>query len=293
VAYYQWVRARSVIDVAKAALKDQQAHLADVATLRAAGMATEADVLQREAAVASAELQLASTERLATLAEAQLRLIIGANADERLLIGERLDVATPESATAELPQRATPSRRCELAALTAASQAEQRAATAEAAAGLPSLVLLGQALYANPNPRYVPPEEKWLGTWAVGAQLTWSPNDWFTGAAAARGAEARAAEHEARRREVEQAITLEITDASTELSTARTALKTADRQLAAASRALENAREAFRAGRFTSTALSDIETEVTRARLARLNARADYRIARVRLAAALGAGGGC
>ena len=47
-------------------------------------------------------------------------------------------------------------------------------------------------------------------------------------------------------------------------------------------------RELFNNGRGTSTTLTDAESDLTRARLTLLNARADARIARIRLDHALG-----
>ncbi|HEX4447589.1 MAG TPA: TolC family protein, partial [Polyangiaceae bacterium] len=60
------------------------------------------------------------------------------------------------------------------------------------------------------------------------------------------------------------------------------------RQLASAEEAYRVQRELFINGRGTSTTLTDAESDLTRARLTLLNARADARIARIRLDHALG-----
>ena len=60
------------------------------------------------------------------------------------------------------------------------------------------------------------------------------------------------------------------------------------RELASAEEAYRVQRELFNNGRGTSTTLTDAESDLTRARLKLLNAKADARTARIRLEHALG-----
>lgn len=153
---------------------------------------------------------------------------------------------------------------------------------------MPALALFGDAVYANPNVRRFPQRDEWFGTWAVGAQLTWSPNDVVLGGAGRRGAEARAAELEARQAALRDAIELEVTQAYHAAREADAAVGTIQRQLASAREAFRVAQALFASGRATATQVREAETAFTRARLEALHARASAKTSRVQLEYAVG-----
>ena len=129
---------------------------------------------------------------------------------------------------------------------------------------------------------------EWFGTWALGAQLTWTPNDTLNALAGARDVEARVANAEQQKNVVRDGVELEVTQAFQGVKEADFAMDSSKRQLASAEEAYRVARELFVNGRATSSMLTDAETELTRARLEQLNARIEARTARVRLEHALG-----
>jgi outer membrane protein TolC len=92
----------------------------------------------------------------------------------------------------------------------------------------------------------------------------------------------------AQRKQIEDGLALEVTQAFQAIREADVAMDTSRRQVQSAQEAYRVARELFNAGRATSTTLTDAETDLTRARLEVLNARVDARVARVRLEHAVG-----
>ena len=100
--------------------------------------------------------------------------------------------------------------------------------------------------------------------------------------------EARVAQLRAQRKQIEDGLALEVTQAFQAIREADVAMDTSRRQVQSAQEAYRVARELFNAGRATSTTLTDAETDLTRARLEVLNARVDARVARVRLEHAVG-----
>ena len=86
-----------------------------------------------------------------------------------------------------------------------------------------------------------------------------------------------------------QGIELEVIQAHQSMSEARASLATSAREVSSAEEAYRVAHELYVNGRATSTLLTDAETELTRARLDRLNALADSYVARVRFEHATGA----
>ena len=84
------------------------------------------------------------------------------------------------------------------------------------------------------------------------------------------------------------AVEIEVQQDWQDVREADFAIDSSTRQLASAEEAYRVQRELFNNGRGTSATLTDAETDLTRARLTLLNAKADARIARIRLDHALG-----
>jgi outer membrane protein TolC len=289
VAYYTWLRARGAVIVAVQALNDQKTHLRDARNQFTVGNASKADVLRAETAAASAELVLERAKNLADVSEKQLRVAIHAGDDEVTLPGEDLEtpIAPVQGNVKQLTLEALTARPEVKSADANAAAAREQAAAARAGR-YPSLSAFADAIEANPNPRYFPATQVWNGTWDVGAQLTWSPNDVPLASGSAADAESRAAVIQANKNNVRDGIEVEVTQTWQDVRVADFAIDASTRELASAEEAYRVARELFNNGRGTSTTLTDAETDLTRARLDLLNAKADVRIAHIRLTHALG-----
>ncbi len=289
IAYYNWLRARGSVVVAKLALEDQKTHLADTKNLLDAGKASKVDVLRGETGVAAAELAVEQATHFAELGEAQVRVAIHAKDDESLALGETVEGELPAyGGTLTALVGEGQAGRLEIKSLDATSDALHSQATVVRAGAYPQLSAVGNVTYANPNQRLIPPQDKWFPTWDVSLQLTWSPNDVLTARANGADIESKAVQLEAQKQAVRDGIQLEVTQAFQAVQEADFSLRSTDKQLVSAREAVRVARELFKAGLVTSTTLTDAETELTRARLQSLNAHVDARIARVRLDHALG-----
>jgi outer membrane protein TolC len=289
VAYYGWLTARASEVVAQATLELQKTLVQDAKNQFAAGNASRADVLQAESSVAAAELTVERAKNLSKLTERQVRIAIHAPEDEKLAPGEDFEAALPplNGNLAELVREAGVSR-YEVKSIDANAESAVAQARASRGGRLPSVSGFGDVTYANPNPRQFPPEEKWFPTWAVGAQLVWSPSDVLIAGANGREADARAAQLVAQKGLVRDGIDLEVTQAWQTVKEAEVATETTKRQLESAAEAYRVARELFTHGRATATQVREAETAFTRARLESLNARAQARMGRVRLEHAVG-----
>ncbi len=289
LAYYNWLRARGAGIVAKQALEAAKTHREDAKNQLAAGNASRADVLRAETAVAGAELTVERTKNLRDLTQKQVAIAIHGKEDEDLAPGDGIE-GEPPPFVGSLPQLVAEakSNRYEIRSIDVNAAVAKKQAAALRGAAYPNLSAFGSAVYANPNPRRVPQADEWFGTWALGAQVTWSPNDTYTALAGTREIEARLANVEQQRNAVRDGIELEVTQSFQGVREADFAIDSSKRQLASAEEAYRVARELFVNGRATSTTLTDAETDLTRARLEQLNARIEARTARIRLEHALG-----
>jgi outer membrane protein TolC len=289
IAYFTWLRARGAVKVAEQNLAVAQAHLKDAQNQFAVGNASKADVLRAETQVASASLLVERAKSGVVITERQVRVATHAKEEEKLEPGESLDTSLPAQ-----PQDVrglvaeAMGARPEIKSIDKNAEATRKLADVQRANRYPSLSGFGDVTYANPNQRRFPQRDEWFPTWAVGAQITWSPNDVVSAGPLAADVEARAAALDAQKNTIRDGVELEVTQAYQAVIEADTAITTTTQQLASAEEGYRVARELFNAGRGTATTLIDAETALAQTRFDHLQARVDARLARIRLDHAIG-----
>ena len=289
VAYFTWLRARGAVNIAVQSLGVAQAHLKDAQNQFTVGNASKADVLRAETQVAAAELAVERANSGVVLTERQIRVAIHAKEEDNLAPGDPLDAQLPAlSKDVKAMVSEAHGARPEMKSIDKNAEAARKQADVFRAGKYPVLSGFGDVTYANPNPRRFPQADEWFPTWSVGAQVTWSPNDFFLAGPNAGDAEARAAALDAQRQAVRDGIEIEVISAYQAAIEAEAAMASTARQLDSALEGYRVARELFNNGRGTATTLIDAEIVLAQTRFDQLNARVDARIARIRLDHALG-----
>jgi outer membrane protein TolC len=287
--YYEWVRAKLQVLVAQRQLLQIQKTLEQVRALAEVQRLSRADLLRVESQEADAEQLVDRAENLAQLREEQLRLAIGAS-NEPLAIGEdiRTEVAAGTAGALDELMTTAKQRRLEFKAIDTGLRAKDAQRDAEQANLLPRLSAFGVADYADPNQRVFPQSDKFSFTWQVGAQLTWTLDDALIARTTQRRLSAEASELRADRANLELGTRIEVLAAQQEVTIAQHALVTTQKGLVAAQEGYRVRKELLNADRATAVELVDAETDLTRSRIAALNARVDLRLARSQLDHALG-----
>jgi outer membrane protein len=290
VAYYEWVRARLQAVIAERQLAQVDRTLEQVSALAEVQRASRADLLRVQAQRAQAELAVAQTRQLVVLREDQLRILIGAKADESFAIGEdvRAELEVPAIEAAPALADAAMGRRLEAKALDVAIDALGYQKKTNLADRLPRLDAFASANYDNPNQRIFLGSDEFNGTWAVGAQLSWKLND-FLGAGPTEDAQdAQVQQLLADRERLTYGVRTEVLATRQSVDLAQQSLATTAQGLSAAEESYRVRKELLAAERATIVELVDAETELTRARIAAIDARIDLRIALARLRHAAG-----
>jgi outer membrane protein len=279
--YWGWVRVRLAGRVAEQARAQASAHLDDARRLREAGVGIEADVARAEAQLAAMEELVLTTAHLESAVTDRLRTILHGEATPDA-IGEALpDHALETGALEDDVARAT-AQRAELTAVDAQIAALEAQRLLTDAPLVPRVDLVGEVLVANPNPRFVPQQERFDPTWAVGAQVSFQLVDALSVDPARRALEARIASARESRALLTEGIRAEVVDARRQLADAETALASRTARIASAERTLRLASEIFREGRGTGLAVIDAETLLVSTRLSLLEARIDLALASAR-----------
>jgi outer membrane protein TolC len=290
LAYYEWVRAKLQVLISKRQLVQVQKTLDQVRALAEVQRLSRADLLRVESQEAEAEQVADQLENLSQLREEQLRLLIGAAANDPLTVGEdiRADVAGTSAAALDALVSTAKRQRLEFKAIDTGIEAKERQRAAERANLWPRLSAFAVADYANPNQRVFPQEDEFKLTWSIGAQLTWALNDALLSRTSDHRIRAEADELRADRENLERGTRIEVLAAQQAVVIAQHALATSQKGLTAAEEGYRVRKELLNAGRATAVELVDAETELTRSRIRALNARVDLRVARSQLDHALG-----
>jgi outer membrane protein TolC len=290
VAYYEWVRAKLQVLISRRQLLQVQKTLDQVRALAEVQRLSRADLLRVESQEAEAEQVVDQLENLSQLREEQLRLLIGAPGGEPLAIGEdiRGEFAAPGAVKLDDLVGAAKQNRLEFKVIDTGIQAKDSQRAAERANLLPRLSAFAVADYADPNQRVFPQQDAFKLTWSVGAQLTWTLNDTLLSRTADRRIAAEANELRADRENLERGTRIEVLAAQQAVAIAQHALATSQKGLTSAEEGYRVRKELLNADRATAVELVDAETELTRSRIAALNARVDLRVARAQLDHALG-----
>jgi outer membrane protein TolC len=290
-AYYEWVRAKLQTLVAQRQLTNIRATLGQVKALADAQRVSRADLMRVESQEAQVEQAADQLAQLSVLREQQLRIEIGAADNEALAIGEdiRADIAGPGVEPLDQAVVVAQKQRLDFQQYDVGIVAKEKEREAEAAGLFPRLSAFAVADYSRPNQRVFPQVDEFRFTWQAGLQLTWTLNDSLVTNANRDRIAGEIRELRANRENLEHGTRIAVLSSQQAVTIAQRALATSAKGLAAAEESYRVRQALLQAQRATGVELVDAETELTRARIAALDARIDLRIALVNLAHAIGA----
>jgi outer membrane protein TolC len=291
LAYYNWIRAQGGVLVSEQGLANANAHHKDVTVALNVGSASKADLLAVESQVASTELLVENAKNMTELIEEQLRVMMHDPETARYRIGDDIDAPVaqePESTNLRTLYAEALANRLERRSIGESLEAIKETRKVLTASNYPRVDAFFDAAYSNPNSRKFPQEEKWTGSWDAGIQASWTLNDTLATRHQTAEIDAKILEIESQRSQLDDGIRMQVTQAYNAMRQARVSKDTTERQLQSAEESYRVRRELFRAGRATSSELTDSETALMKAGFDVLNARIDLRVARENLDYALG-----
>lgn len=267
--FYDYARARTQLAVAAQAVRQAEAQASQIRRFADAGAVAHVDLLTATAHLERARGAEARARSGLTVARTRLAIAMGTPAQEVSEIAEHvLDLpAEGGLALGPLTSRAL-ERRAELRALRKLVAASDQMQLAQKRSALPQLVIEAADTYAQPNPRYMPPNRsQFRNSWEIGASLVWSPNGTLTGWQAGRKAEAAGAKLRAELASLEDQVRGEVVQAYEDLQSAVAVARATDAQLAAAQEAYRVRIEQYRSGDGILVDILDADFALTQARL--------------------------
>lgn len=300
-AFLAVLTAQASADVVRQALERTSAHLADVRNQLGVGLVPPSDVLTIEAQHARQRMLGIEAANILETTTAELKRLVGMDQDVPIELVADLKVGTTTDPVRVAPQNPTSVAQPFRAAITESREtrperksllfrinaAEERAAAASEGS-LPVLTAIGGYDLARPNPRIFPIQGKWKPSWDVGVNVRWSLFDGGRVRAEAAEAAANRRAAEARLRDFDSVIEVEIRQRMADLTSASASIEAAETGVRAATEARRVIAERFSAGVATNTDVLTAQTALLQAELDLTRARANGELAVARLQRALG-----
>ena len=312
-AFWAVVTARASRDVVRQALRRLDAHLTDVKNQLSVGLVPPSDVLTVEAQRAHQLTLSIEADNIFETTSAEFRRLVGLDPDAPFELVADLTpppASAPPSAsvppTESVAQGFSPGkpqgaqigtlnlknealeRRPERKSLQFRIDAAAERVSAASAGSLPTVSAVGGYDMSRPNPRIFPIQEKWKPSWDVGIQFRWSLFDGGRSRAETAEAAANRRAAEARLREFDKIIDVEVRQRLADVNSARASITAAQAGVVAAAEAHRVLAERFGAGVATNTDVLSAHVALLQAQLELTRAAANAQLAAARLDRALG-----
>jgi outer membrane protein TolC len=160
--------------------------------------------------------------------------------------------------------------------------------TAASAASLPTLSALGGVDYSRPNQRHVPIQDQWKPSWDIGISMRWAVFDGHRSKAEEAEAVAARRGAEARLRDFDGHVQVEVRQRLADLNSARASIDAAQAGVRSAAEARRVLAERFSAGVATNTDVLNAQVALLQADLDLTRALANVALAAARLDRAMG-----
>jgi len=281
-AFWAVLTARASAAVVRQALERTGAHLGDVRNQLAVGLVPPSDVLSIEAQQAHERMLSIEADNILVTTTAEFKRLVGVDQDAAIeLVPPAAQPFTPAAGDARDNR---PERKSLLFRIDAAEERVEAASAGK----LPQLNASAGYDMSRPNPRIFPIQDKWKPSWDIGVNVRWSLFD--GGRVRAETAEAAANRRaiEARLRDFDAGLEVEVRQRMADVASAAAAIEAAEAGVRAAAETRRVLAERFAAGVATNTDVLGAQTTLLQAELDLTRARANAELARARLDRALG-----
>lgn len=291
LAYYDWVRAKVGVVALEQSIVRTQARLVDAQAAFDAGVASKADVMRLDAAIANLTAAKIEAENFRELAAQNLSLMMGEDEFAEFAIGEDVLADEPnlaDSADLQALIAEAQTERLEGKALRTSRKGIDQGIKTTRAGYYPRLDGFADATYANPNQRFFPLVPEWNGSWAAGLRLSYSIGDAIKTSSQIDELEATRRQLDASQKQLERGLALEVAAAWAERESAAAALQYTEQARVSAAEGYRVAVDLFQVGEATTTDILDAEYEQVASTLSAINTKIDLKIANLKLEYATG-----
>jgi outer membrane protein TolC len=287
-AYWALFRARELKKLADDNVAQITAHLNDVKNLEDQGLATINDMLAAEVQLSNGQLAQVDANNNAQIALVALDNTLGIPLSTDITIASPVAESPRQFASLDTLVQQGLEARPEIKGMDARVKAGEAGVTVARAGWWPQIALTGNYYYANPNQRFQPALIAWRNTWDVGVNVSLDIWNWGTTVHQTDQAQAQLAQTREASGQMQDGVTLDITQAYLTLKQARERVTVAKQAVA---RAEENHRvttQRYKEGLVLNSEMIDALYSMTAAKTTYTQSLVDFELAQARLAKAVG-----
>ncbi|MDI6807940.1 MAG: TolC family protein [Candidatus Eisenbacteria bacterium] len=283
-SFYSVLLGRELISVREESLKNIEEHLRAVELRYKAGEASEFDLLRAKVQLANAKPTVLEAKQTYDMALRAFKLVLGLTQETEVELEGELSFK-PMETDVETATQEVLSRRPELRSLAIQENITRSGLSIAKAGNKPALV--GLINYAYENPFYG--VQRWDTDWNFTIALNLPLFDGFTTKSQVSQAQSGLRQLELGRKDLTEAIKLEVRDAVNSLDLATERILSQEENIKQSKEGLRIAKIQYLQGMITSLEEMDAELALTYARISYLQALADHLIAQAKYKKALGA----
>jgi outer membrane protein TolC len=287
-AYYSVLLAREALDISARTLEQAKRHLEETRLMLGQQMASRFDSLRAVVRVKNTEPMVIASKNAFTLAELDLKRIVGIESARPVKLTDRLAFA-PESLSLDDAIEEALANRPDMASLRLRVAMAQKVYKVRKRSNFPFLSLVGNFIVeGQESERFFPRSERVAKSFGVGLSLSFPVFDGFANRGRVKQAKA---DYDIARYsfdKMKKAVALQVTQLYKQLQADTESLESQRATVAMAEETYRLALVRFRNGLSTSLELSDAELALTNARLNYLQALYDCIVTKERLKNAMG-----
>ena len=287
-AYWGLFKANQIKKVTEENVSQVEAHLTDVQNLFKQGLATKNDVLKVQVQLGEAQLGLIDAKNAVKLANLNLDNVLGISLSTQIETIDSVDAHVGTSYEIGSLLEQAYDKRPELKSMDYRVQASEKGVTAAKSDWFPQIYLVGDYNYARPNPRILPTQDKFNGTWDVSVSM--SLNLWNWGATIDKTDQANAQFEQAKDtyKIVKDRVTLEVTQNFLNVQKSKEKMTVAEQSVSQAEENYRITDEKFKNGLALNSDLLDAEVALLQAKTNYIQSIVDYELAQAQLKKSIG-----
>ena len=287
-AYWSLYKAQEVQKVIEENVQQIKAHVDDVQKMMDQGMATTNDVLKVQVQLSDAQLRQIDANNQVRLAVIGLDNTLGVSLSTDIELETTIAHTPREFAPLDKLIATALDKRPDIHAMKYRVQAGEAGVTAARSGWFPQIYLVGNYYYARPNQRLFPTENIFKDTWDVGVSMSLDIWNWGTTVHQIDQAQAQVAQSKDALGQLQDGITLEITQTYLNLTQAKERIGVAQKGVDQSQENYRITHERFTEGLALNSDMLDAEVAMLQSKLNYTQALVDYELAEARLERAIG-----
>ncbi len=283
VAYWNYAKSLRVKETLEKNIVQVKSRLQDLENLFTNGLATNNEVLKVRVQLSNFEILLLDATNNIDISLYNLNNTLGIPVNTKLEPKAIIELKQPEIPKLDDLIKASKQNRSDLKSLDYRIKSGEAGITLSKAGWYPQLNFNANYLYANPNSRIFPSQEKFKGTWDFGITLSYDIWNWKLTSYQTKQAEANLEQTKIAKELTENNIDLEVNQNYKSLLSVTAKMKLTKETVEQAKENYRVTNEKYKSGLLLNSEVVDAETSLLLAEINNITTIADYLIVIARL----------